>query len=146
MKPILGSCLCESVKFSVAAGSLNLYQCHCSVCRKVSGSASGTALFVRKASFAWLGRQEQVGVFRRESGYSVHFCSTCGSPLPHEFMGEYVWVPAGLLDADAAGNITAHLHVGSKAEWEPMPLGGVHFPDSPTLDELLQMTVCGEKR
>ena len=141
MTTIHGSCLCERVKFSVAVDALNLYQCHCSVCRKVSGSASGTAFFARLASFAWLGGQEQVTVFKRESGYSVHFCSSCGSPVPHTFMGEYVWVPAGLLDAEATGNIAAHLHVNSKAHWEPVLQGGVHYPDSPALDELLRMTV-----
>lgn len=141
MKTAQGSCLCESVKFTVTTDALKLYQCHCSVCRKVSGSASGTAFFARKASFAWLGGQELVNVFKRESGYSVHFCSRCGSPLPHEFMGEYVWVPAGLLDAGAEGNIAMHLHLDSKAHWETAPEGGAHYPGSPALDALLRMAV-----
>lgn len=145
MKSIHGSCLCESVRFSVATDVLRLYQCHCSVCRKVSGGSGGTAFFVRKEAFAWLAGQELLNVFKRESGYSVHFCSHCGSGLPHEFMGEYYWVPAGLLDAEAAGNIVMHLHLDSQAHWEPAPAGGVQYSGSPALEELLRMTLCGEQ-
>lgn len=145
MKNIHGSCLCDSVRFSVAADDLRLYQCHCSICRKVSGSACGTAFFVRKPSFEWLRGQDGVRVFQRESGYSVHFCSTCGSPLPHAFMGEYVWVPAGLLEASAEGSIVMHLHLASKAHWEAvMPADCVQYAGSPALAELLRLTVADD--
>lgn len=141
MKLIHGSCLCESVQFNVFAGSLNVYQCHCSVCRKVSGSSSSAAFFVKKESLTWVSGRELISVFKRESGYSSHFCTTCGSPVPHEFMEQYYWVPAGLLDA-AAGQIAVHLHLGSKAHWEPVPNGGVQFAEAPELNALMQMVVC----
>ncbi len=35
-----GQCLCGAVKFEILGPLPKLYQCHCSLCRKQSGSAS----------------------------------------------------------------------------------------------------------
>lgn len=34
-----GECLCGNVKFEIEEEIRNFYQCHCSLCRKVTGAA-----------------------------------------------------------------------------------------------------------
>lgn len=40
---MIGHCLCETVVFEIDAASLRLYRCHCSLCRRQSGTASNPA-------------------------------------------------------------------------------------------------------
>ncbi|PRY63410.1 hypothetical protein B0H98_1085 [Vreelandella songnenensis] len=41
-----GECLCGEVKFEIDGKLPNLYQCHCSLCRKTTGSTANAATFV----------------------------------------------------------------------------------------------------
>jgi hypothetical protein len=55
-----GECLCGDVEFEIKGDLPNLYQCHCSLCRKVTGSSAATYLasgFAReRASGLWCPR------------------------------------------------------------------------------------------
>ncbi|WP_446685632.1 GFA family protein [Marinobacter arenosus] len=42
-----GECLCGNVKFEIEEEIRNLYQCHCSLCRKATGAAANAATFVQ---------------------------------------------------------------------------------------------------
>jgi hypothetical protein len=57
---VIGSCLCGHVQFEIAVEAPKLYQCHCSLCRKQSGTSSNAATFVDKNLFSWL--QGQAGI------------------------------------------------------------------------------------
>ncbi|WP_248370754.1 GFA family protein [Vibrio cyclitrophicus] len=49
-----GSCLCGDIQFEVKGVKPSLYQCHCSVCRKSTGSSSNTAAIVNETEFNWI--------------------------------------------------------------------------------------------
>src|SRR5712664_2606024 len=103
---IKGSCLCGGVRFEIeqAAGPLEL--CHCSRCRKVSGSAFLAGLYVRTKDFRITDGVELINTFeapilRTPPPYRTYFCRRCGSPLPNPHpQSETMEIPAGLLDAD----------------------------------------------
>lgn len=48
-----GKCLCGSIRFELSGVIPNLYQCHCSLCRKVTGSSANAALKVDLAQLNW---------------------------------------------------------------------------------------------
>lgn len=48
---VKGECLCAEVKFEVDGELPDLYQCHCSLCRKATGSTANAATFVDSAEF-----------------------------------------------------------------------------------------------
>jgi hypothetical protein len=49
-----GSCLCGSVHYEFT-GNMGIFQyCHCSRCRKVTGSAHAANLFVAPEQFHWV--------------------------------------------------------------------------------------------
>lgn len=116
----IGSCLCGDVRFEVEGDFAHFYLCHCSHCRKDTGSAHAANLFSSNAHLAWTSGQESVKPFTLAgTRHSKSFCSRCGSALPHVQMdGALVVVPAGSLDCDAPIRPKAHIFVASKAGWD----------------------------
>jgi len=137
-----GKCLCGAVRFELSGAIPNLYQCHCSLCRKVTGSSANAALKVAVSQLAWSRGENLVRKYESESGFKSHFCSHCGSPLPNLTANDSAWwVPVGLLESDAELELGAHLFVGSRASWDVIADVGKHFdemPDAEVLGSLLQ--------
>ena len=120
---IRGSCLCGGVTFEIdrAVGPFEL--CHCSRCRKNSGSAFVAGLGVRRDEFRLLSGRELIKAFEApiiESppAYRVCFCSNCGSPAPDpDGDSEWFEIPAGLLDDDPQLRPDKHIFVEVKSKW-----------------------------
>jgi hypothetical protein len=134
---MIGKCLCGEVEFEVVGIIPNLYQCHCSQCRKQGGSASNSATIVNKIQFLWKFGEKLVTQYTDKSGCNSHFCTVCGSPVPNKLGdSELVWIPAGALEDNEDLEIVAHLFVGSKATWENISNTGIQYEEMPSLDEL----------
>ena len=135
-----GQCLCGTVAFEVDAASLGLYRCHCSLCRRESGTASSLAALVPRAQFRWLCGQDKVASWQKTTGFRSDFCATCGSPVPHPLRTtSEVWVPAGLFDEPASLQVVADIYMASKASWDPsQPIGG-QFLELPAFTEFLAL-------
>jgi len=129
---LTGSCLCGTVAFTVEGPLPGLYQCHCSLCRKVTGSSNNTATLVATSRFRWVRGEESIRSFVRDTGYRNDFCSHCGSTVPNlTTSGDTVWIPAGLLDEPVGAAVTKHLFVASKAEWDEIGGTGQRYPGMP---------------
>lgn len=137
---MIGKCLCGAVQFKLTGTVPNLYQCHCSQCRKQGGSTSNTATIVQEQQFSWLSGQERITQFRHPSGFNSHFCSACGSPVPNKLGDQRLfWIPAGLLDDSENLEIAAHLFVGSRARWDTPVKAGKQYREMPGLDDLIEV-------
>lgn len=129
-----GACLCGSVRFEVHGDFEHFYLCHCTRCRKNSGSAHSANLFSRTATLHWLSGEDRVTRFTLpHTRHSRAFCSLCGSALPVlQMEGRLLVVPAGSLDQDAGLKPDAHLFTASRAGWdralEQLP-GFPHYPE-----------------
>lgn len=137
LKVMHGSCLCGQIKFEIDGPIPGLYQCHCTLCRKQSGSSSNTAMAVATNQVRWTSGTSLITSYVKPTGFRSDFCSVCGSPVPNQ-MGSspYTWIPAGLLTSTKNLQISAHLFVASKASWEPQPTQGNVFHELPPLAEL----------
>jgi len=115
---IRGSCQCGKVSFTVDGGFERFYLCHCSRCRKDTGSAFGANLFSTTARVTWLSGHETLRTYRLPATrHERSFCTDCGSALPTIAEG-FIVVPAGCLD-DAPGiSPSAHICYASRAEWD----------------------------
>ena len=134
-----GKCLCGLVEFEIVGVVPKLYQCHCSLCRKQGGASSNTAAIIGKEHFRWVGGQEHISSWVKDTGFRSDFCSNCGSPVPNPLRSTpYYWVPAGLLEGDVQLKVSAHLFVGSKASWDVIPSPGKQYETMPELSELLR--------
>ena len=127
-----GSCLCGTVQFEISGDFDAFFLCHCSRCRKNSGSAHGANLFASNASIAWQSGEDNVASYRvPDTRHERSFCKTCGSALPGvRIGGALLFVPAGSLDGPVNIRPTAHISCASRAEWD------VDLADVPHLDGL----------
>jgi hypothetical protein len=121
---IKGSCLCGKVGYSIS-GNLGIFQyCHCSRCRKFTGSAFAASLFVAPHDFRWQYGEELVGRYEvpQAAHYATQFCKNCGSSLPWlTKSGRAVVVPAGTLDDDPGIRPAQNLFSASAACWYESP-------------------------
>lgn len=114
-----GSCLCQSVQFEIRGALTGIGYCHCSKCRKVSGTGSNAVAYASPEHLAWTSGKEYIKKFQFPDGWSSTFCSNCGSPLPQTYPDQPLcYIPAGVLDSDPGPEIIGHMFVGSKASWD----------------------------
>lgn len=140
---MIGSCFCEKVKFEVSGVIPKLYQCHCSMCRKVTSSTSNTAFIIPKENFNWLSGTSDIKTYQKPTGYRVDFCTSCGSTVPNMYRNIEFWVPAGLLDGALELEISNHLCVSSKASWDEISDKGKQHDGVPDLHHI---TSCSNGR
>ena len=116
---IKGSCLCGALAFEISGKYGPIGQCHCSKCRKVSGTDGNAVFYAAFDGFHWLRGQDNVQTYSHEANWPSKFCTTCGSPAPFANKEKkFYFVPAGLLDDDPGSRgYAAHIHVSSKAAW-----------------------------
>ena len=113
-----GSCLCGAVRFEVQGDFERFYLCHCSRCRKDTGSAHAANLFGPAVALTWLAGQQNVTTYTVPGArHAKAFCATCGSAMPRP-MGAGFVVPAGSLDSALVMRPTAHIFVASRAAWD----------------------------
>ena len=115
-----GSCFCGEIKFEITAEVKELYQCHCSECRKTTGTAANAGFIIHKDNFNWLKDESSIKTFLKDTGYRVNFCTNCGSvvPNPMTMLPQAYWVPAGAIDNNFSATIRHHIYVDSKADWD----------------------------
>lgn len=114
-----GSCLCGQVKYSFDVEPRALVACHCSRCRKATGSAFGTFALVPKDHFAWTAGSEHIATFASSTHARRLFCRECGTTLGSlsDHRPTFMHVAAGTLDESPKMSVELHAHVASKAPW-----------------------------
>ncbi|MGE8539331.1 MAG: GFA family protein [Acinetobacter sp.] len=113
-----GSCLCGKIRFAVKTDIHTLYHCHCSLCRKQSGTASNAATLVNTQYFAWIAGESWISHYQKQTGFRSDFCQSCGSPVPNQVgSSSLMWIPLGLLDASAQIQYKMSFCLNSKTAW-----------------------------
>lgn len=133
-KQITGSCLCGTVKYQLR-GPFRIFQyCHCSRCRKFTGSSHASNLFVPPEQFQWLSGQESISRFEppKTKYFATSFCKICGSSLPwHTKGGKSVVVTAGTLDVDPGIKPIQNVFWDSQATWFEDPCNLPKYSELP---------------
>jgi len=123
---ITGSCLCGGVRFEIARAVGPFEICHCTRCRKASGTAFAAMVGVKTADFRLLQGAELIArydapIIDRPPPYRVSFCRRCGSQVPDPEPGsEWFEIPAGLLEGDPELRPDKHIFVEHRAPWYPI--------------------------
>jgi hypothetical protein len=137
---INGRCSCGAVAFRFSMEAPRAFQCHCSICRKATGSAFTTTLMAPVEGFEWLRGEGGVSFHSKPNGYTLGFCSSCGSPVPNRFRDYPLYsVPVGSLDDPPEIPIVAQLYLGSRAKWAKEGLVGRRYEEMPSLHEMLAL-------
>ena len=117
---ITGGCLCGVVRYEINGPFTRAGHCHCSRCRRHSGTAVCTQGRVRRRDFRLMSGSEVLGVYGRGEGAVKVFCLICGSSL---FGGTWpdgpeVSIRLGSVDGDPGIRPQYHTFVASKAAWD----------------------------
>jgi hypothetical protein len=82
---VSGSCLCRAVKYQIQPPFVTFGHCHCSRCRKASGSAHTWNLIADPIHFRWTSGEDFVVRYdlSEARSFATSFCRRCGSPVPH---------------------------------------------------------------
>jgi hypothetical protein len=110
--PYTGGCLCGAVRYIYKARPLALNACHCSDCKKLSGSSFFAVVQAKGDAFTFIG---DITHHRKtaDSGRQVdiHRCVACGTRLWHTPSGSttLVFFGAGTLDDPTWFVPTSHI-------------------------------------
>lgn len=115
-----GKCLCGAVEIEIAGKVSDIIHCHCSLCRKNSGTAYATNGFIDTDSFSVIKGEQNLSTFSFKPGRNRHFCKTCGSPVYSSNADDpsRLRLRLGILDSDITERPISHNFVSSKANWE----------------------------
>ena len=116
-RPLPGGCQCGAVRYTVADAFVYALNCHCSRCRRATGSAFKPFGGIEREHVRLTRGEGRVLIVGDDHCHDVR-CGACGSLL-YSIVREGAWahVAYGTLDEAPSLRPTAHIHVGSKAPW-----------------------------
>ncbi|MCB9536031.1 MAG: GFA family protein [Myxococcales bacterium] len=129
-----GGCLCGAVRFEVTGPFDAFMLCHCSRCRRDTGSVHAANLFSGSATLRWASGGRLVRSFRLAgTRHERAFCGQCGAAVPSVQMeGALLVVPAGSLDETDRLPPPTHIFCADAAAWEPGVAAAPRFAKLPT--------------
>lgn len=126
-----GSCLCRNVRYQITGELGEFGYCHCTSCRKASGSAHAANAPVERGQFQLLGGADTLREFESSPGKLRVFCSRCGSPIYAYLRAtpDLLRIRLGTLDTPFTKTPKAHTWVSDKAPWEPISDDLPQYPE-----------------
>jgi hypothetical protein len=117
MRMLAGQCLCRAVTYAVADAFEYAMNCHCSNCRRATGSAFKPLAGVKRRKLRVTSGQDALLIYGEAKAHDAR-CAKCGSLLYSVVRdGAYVHVALGTLIDDPSIRPSMHIFVGSKAPW-----------------------------
>jgi len=112
---LAGKCFCSAVKYEVADAFLYAMNCHCSDCRRTTGSAFKPFAGIEREKLNIGQGADRLLIHGDETGNDAH-CGKCGSLLFSVVRdGAYAHVAMGTLVDSPTIRPAHHILVGSKA-------------------------------
>jgi hypothetical protein len=116
-RSLVGKCFCGAVRYAVTDEFLYAANCHCSNCRRTTGSAFKPFAGIERDKLVVTEGRDSLMIFGDHNGNDTH-CKVCGSLLYSLVRaGAFVHVAMGTLVDDPSIRPTQHIFVGSKAPW-----------------------------
>lgn len=114
-----GQCLCGAFHYTVEGSLGDVRYCHCSQCRRGSGTAFSANARIRRAQWSLRGPRDQITEYEHKPGLFKAFCARCGSPLyaRSDHDPDDIRVRLGGFEGALPVRITGHVWVASKAAW-----------------------------
>jgi hypothetical protein len=116
-RKLVGKCQCGAVHYTVADEFVYAANCHCSMCRRATGSAFKPFAGIEREKLRIIKGDENLMIIGNENGNDTR-CKVCGSLLYSVVRdGTFVHVAMGTLIDDPTIRPSKHIFVGSKAHW-----------------------------
>lgn len=122
--PLTGGCVCGAVRFSLNAGPLMVYACHCHDCQTRSGSAFALTAVVAMADLEMTGEVERIQATSPAGRELEHtFCPQCRVRLLVRALAapDYGSLRVGVFDDAGWAVPIVQLYVESAIPWAVIP-------------------------
>lgn len=118
MSVLKGSCLCQRIQFELPDEFEYMGNCHCSECRKFTGSDYSSVGGISSSKFRLVQGEEALAVYAKSEDTELGFCRECGSSLFSRKLktGKHN-IRLGVLDSVPSHQPGFHIFVDSKAAW-----------------------------
>ncbi|OYU16409.1 MAG: aldehyde-activating protein [Alphaproteobacteria bacterium PA4] len=128
-----GQCNCGAVAFEISTAISDVHVCHCSICRRYTGSNGIAVVVVGNNAFRWLRGESDIARWQKpDADWEASFCRVCGSALPGQNDAARMFIPAGLISQGGEGlKVAQHIWVGSKAGWDVIGDDGQQHQETP---------------
>jgi len=115
---LTGKCFCGAVQYTVPDEFRYAMICHCSNCRRTTGSAFKPFAGIERQKFAVTQGQDGLLIYGGDRAHDAH-CRKCGSLL-YSVVRDAGWVHVamGTLVDPPGIRPSCHIFVGSKAPWD----------------------------
>ena len=114
---LAGKCFCGAVEYRVPDAFLYAMNCHCSNCRRTTGSAFKPFAGIERDKLTVIQGADGLLIYGDDKANDTH-CRRCGSLLFSVVRdGAYVHVAMGTLVDAPTIRPSRHIFVGSKAPW-----------------------------
>ncbi|MDC1286598.1 GFA family protein [Gammaproteobacteria bacterium] len=133
-KAIKGACLCGRVQYQVSGPFDAFYLCHCSQCRRSTGSAHAANIFTTADRLEWLAGEELIKRYIPDEPGVItkSFCTHCGSLVPYTSIksGRLI-IPAGSLCEPPGIDPQHNIYWSDRADWYDAGLNAKRAPQDP---------------
>ena len=129
--PLTGGCLCGGVRFEIDEPRGTASYCHCTRCRRRTGTAASAQARIAPGSLRVVAGEELVREWQPADGWAKCFCGECGSALwSRDPETGATGVRLGAFDGDPGVRPAYRQFVAYAAPWEPIPDDGLpRFPE-----------------
>ncbi len=116
---LTGRCLCGTVRYEVDGDLGPIAFCHCTECRRASGSAFAANANVAARDHRFSSGSAAIVEYESSPGKFRAFCGRCGSPMYSRTAAEpeTLRIRLGTLDQDPGGRPRLHVWTSEKAAW-----------------------------
>ena len=129
-----GACLCGRVQYRVKGPFTAFHLCHCSQCRRSTGSAHAANIFAEADQIEWLAGEELIKRYTPDEAgiISKCFCTHCGSLVPYTSLqsGRLI-IPAGSLVDPPGIDPDDNIYWRDRADWYDAGLAAPRVEQDP---------------
>ncbi|MEM7134594.1 MAG: GFA family protein [Chloroflexota bacterium] len=135
LKNVSGACLCGEITFNVNGQVSAFHMCHCTRCRRSTGTAHASNIFTAPDNITWLSGEANIRRFELPEAerFAKQFCLKCGSLLPYiNRAGTALVIPAGSLIGDPGVVPQDNIFWDERAAWYDAGTASVKYAEYPT--------------
>ena len=112
-----GGCFCGDIRYEFAGEGYPIVNCHCSMCRKISGAPFVTWAVVPNSAFSY--SSGTPAMLQSSDSGTRYFCDKCGTPVvcTNSKHPDIVDVTVGSLDNPEAFSPTMEIYEESRLPW-----------------------------
>jgi len=115
-----GRCHCGAVQWQAQLPTTIVLNCHCNMCRQLSGADYSSWVVIKDAQFTLLQGADQLQSYQASTHFSKTFCRRCATPVSlvnlDKFPG-HTYVARGTVSTDIDLPVNLQVYTDDKACW-----------------------------